>query len=165
MSDAVPIELRERIRVQILDRELDYWQDVDFSWGRGAPAMYTADGVFIIGAQKMADHESIKAFYSWREGRGERVSRHVVTNLRVTVQSAQAASLKGIMCLFAADGQPVLPTAPPILVADVISEFVLGADGVWRFKHHELVPLFLGGAAITMPQSASTPSTPPPSPT
>jgi SnoaL-like domain len=155
MSNSLSVELRERIRTQILDLEIDYWHDVDFHWGRNAHAMYAADGVFIISEQKMVGPEGVKAFYSWREGRGDRVARHVVTNLRVTVHSADQADLVGIMCLFAADGKPVLPSTPPILIADVISEFVLGADGVWRFKRHELVPLFAGGAAITLPPASA----------
>ncbi len=151
MTESVSIEMRARIRAEIHDLEIDYWHDVDFSWGRNAHTMYAEDGVFIIGDQKMLGPKGVQAFYSWREGRGDRVARHVVTNLRVTVRSVREASLRGIMCLFAADGKPVLPSSPPILVADVVSECVLGTDSIWRFRHHELVPLFAGGVPITLP--------------
>ena len=62
---------------------VDYWFDVDFNWGRGAAAFYLDDGVFAIGELRMQGRDAIRDFYAWREGRGERTARHVVTNFRL----------------------------------------------------------------------------------
>jgi hypothetical protein len=150
MPDTLTAAERNHIRGEIIDREIEYWHEVDHSWGRAAHTMYTADGIFAIGPRDMVGPDAVKAFYTWRESRGARIARHVVTNLRVTIRSADEAELVGIMCLYAEDGVPVLPSNPPILVADVISRFVR-VNGSWQFRYHKLVPLFEGGAATTVP--------------
>ena len=132
----------------------DYWFDVDHHCGRGASQLYTADGVFAIGDERMEGPEAVHAFYSWRESRGTRQARHVVSNLRVCAATPDRATVDAIMCLYAADGMPVLPSKPPILIADVKAECVRAADGQWYFKSHLLLPVFAGGVPITVPSGA-----------
>jgi hypothetical protein len=131
--------------------EIDYWYDVDHNWGRNASAFYTAQGVFTIGEKRMTDPDAIAGFYRWRESRGERVARHVVTNFRLGDSRGTQARLECIMLLFAADGRPVLPSLPPIMIADVVSDCERADDGRWRFVSHRLVPLFEGGVPATIP--------------
>lgn len=130
--------------------ETDYWHDVDHNWGRTAHELYSESGVFAIGDKRMTGREEIRGFYSWREGRGDRTARHVITNVRVRCSNASCASLECIMLLYAADGLPVLESRPAIMIADIVSECVL-EDGVWRYTLHELRPLFMGGEAPTLP--------------
>src|SRR3954447_24648401 len=113
--------------------EISYWHDVDHSWGRNARAFYTSQGVFTIGEKTMAGPDEIADFYRWRESRGERVARHVVTNFRLGEWRREQARLECIMLLYAADGTPVLPSLPAIMIADVVSDCERGADGKWRF--------------------------------
>lgn len=131
--------------------ETDYWYDVDHNWGRSAHELYAADGAFVIGDKRMSGRDEIRGFYSWREGRGDRTARHVISNLRVRCGDATRATLECIMSLYAADGAPVLESRPAIMIADIVSECVL-EDGVWRYSSHELRPLFMGGEAPTLPQ-------------
>jgi hypothetical protein len=130
--------------------ETDYWYDVDHNWGRTAHRMYTPEGVFAIGDKRMAGREAVREFYSWREGRGDRTARHVITNLRVRSKDAKHATLECIMLLYAADGVPVHESRPAIMIADIVSECVL-VDGAWLYASHELKPLFMGGEAPTLP--------------
>ena len=134
----------------LAELETEYWYDVDHNWGRTAHEMYVEDGVFVIGDKRMAGREAVRAFYSWREGRGDRTARHVISNMRVRCESAMRARLECIMALYAADGAPVLESRPAIMIADIVSD-CLFVDGAWRFSLHELRPLFMGGEAPTLP--------------
>ena len=66
----------------IMNLEVNYWYEVDHNWGRRAHTYYVPDGKFMIGDKTMVGVEAIANFYKWREGRGERAARHVVTNFR-----------------------------------------------------------------------------------
>src|SRR6188474_333500 len=89
---------------------VDYWHDVDTNWGRNAPDYYTEDGVFVGPAASYAGREKIRAFYKWREDRGEATSHW-------------------FLMLYAADGKPVLPTHPPIQIAYMTDRLVQRGDG------------------------------------
>ena len=129
----------------------DYWFDVDHNWGRTAHLLYTSDGIFAIGETRMENPEAVRAFYSWRESRGARQARHVVSNLRVLMATPTQAEVDLIMCLYAADGVAVLESKPPILIADVQAQCVRAADGHWYFASHILKPVFAGGTPVTVP--------------
>jgi hypothetical protein len=133
--------------------EIDYWYEVDHNWGRNAHAFYVADGVFAIGDKKMRGPDAVAAFYRWREARGDRTARHVVTNFRLAFSQGARAKFECILCLYAADGKPVLPSVPAIMIADIVSECELGHDGRWRFLSHLLEPVFMGGEPATIPQN------------
>jgi hypothetical protein len=137
---------------RLTELEVDYWHDVDFNWGRTAHTRYLEDGTFIIGDIRMEGREAISQFYGWREGRGDRVARHVVSNFRLEQSTENSATLRCILLLYAADGRPVLPSQPAILIADVLSECLRCADGQFRFRSHVLLPIFMSGEAPTLPQ-------------
>jgi hypothetical protein len=132
-------------------RMADYWHEVDLNSGVGASAYYTEDGVFEGGNEPLVGREAINAFYQWRIGRGVRTSRHVVTNFRADFQDATHATTYCIMLLFAADGAPILPSTPPIMITDLIDECVKGDDGQWLYKRRSFTPLFQGQIAPTVP--------------
>ena len=52
---------------------------------------------------------------------------------------------------YAADGAPILPSTPPIIITDLIDECVKCDDGEWRYKRRTFVPLFQGEIAATVP--------------
>ena len=132
----------------------DYWFDVDHNWGRGAHQLYAHDGVFAIGDERMENPDAVRTFYGWRESRGARQARHVISNLRVRMSTPDAADVDCIMCLYAADGVPVLESKPPILIADVSAKCIRDTGGNWYFQSHLLKPVFAGGASITVPSGA-----------
>lgn len=142
---------RSSVLQQLTELEIDYWHEVDFNWGRNAHSMYVDDGLFAIGDSTMEGRDAIAKFYGWREGRGPRTARHVVTNCRLEQFAADSATLRCILLLYAADGVPVLPSQPAILVADVLSECVWSGNGEVRFRSHVLTPVFMGGAQPTVP--------------
>ena len=101
----------------------------------------------------MEGRDAVARFYAWRRERGERTARHVVTNFRLETMSEKIATLRCLLMLYAADGVPVLPSLPAILIADVLSEFELSEDGQFRYRSHALAPVFMGGARPTVPNN------------
>jgi hypothetical protein len=145
------IQSRNEVLQLLTELEVNYWHDVDHNWGRMAHTLYVDNGAFIIGDKLMAGCSAIAEFYRWREGRGDRTARHVVTNFRLERLEAEKAYFQCVLCLYAADGKPVLESRPAIMIADVVNECVLCADNLWRFASHRLYPLFMGGEPPTIP--------------
>lgn len=143
-----------RIRQAVKDRLTDYWWDVDRNGARGALEFYTQDCVYLMCNHRMEGHAAIRRYYDHRDSRGHRLVRHVISNLRPQVQSVNQASLVGVLCVYAADGVPVLPSAPPILIADTECEFIRQADGNWRMRRHQIIALFTGGVEVLVPPPA-----------
>ncbi|RYY85812.1 MAG: hypothetical protein EOO24_36190, partial [Comamonadaceae bacterium] len=99
-----------RIRMAVQDRLVAYWWDVDRNNARSAPDFYTADCVYLMCGHRMDGPDAVKGYYDFRDSRGARLVRHVLTNVMVQVQGRDAASLHGILTVYAADGVPVLPS-------------------------------------------------------
>jgi hypothetical protein len=121
---------------------VDHWHDVDTNWGKNAHEDYTEDGSYTTSIKTRTGRNAIKDFYAGRENRGERVARHLVNNHRVTIHDRDHVSSVWVLSLFAADGAPVLPSKPAIMMADVHDEVVREADGRWRYRSRVIKPLF-----------------------
>ena len=142
---------RDIVLQRLIELEIEYWHDVDFNWGRNATDSYVEDGTFAIGDHKMQGCGAIAEFYRWREERGERTARHLVTNFRLGNMDGHFASIQCILLLYAADGSPVLPSKAPIMVADIHNECIFCPDDRWRFQSHMLTPIFMGDEPPTIP--------------
>jgi hypothetical protein len=134
----------------------DYWYEVDMNGGLGVSARYTENGIFEGGGDPLVGREAIEAFYAWRVGRGVRTSRHVITNFRAEFHDDRTATTYCVMMLYAADGPPILPSTPPIIITDLIDQCVKEDDGEWRYKKRSFVALFQGGAPATVPPAHLT---------
>ena len=131
---------------------VDYWHEVDTNWGRGAHEYFVEDGTFQASNDTIfRGRKEIKNFYTWRESRGARVARHLINNFRVSITDEAHATTNWVLCLYAADGSPVLPSLPPIQVSDSVDVCVRGSDGAWRYVSRKLTSLFAGGAPVTIP--------------
>ncbi len=130
---------------------VDYWHDVDRNWGRNAPDYYTEDAKFVGSLTSYEGRENIRAFYKWREDRGDRTVVHSVVNFQAFFDGApDKATCHWFMMLYAADGKPVLPTHPPIQIAYMTDYLVLTPDG-WKLTYRKFDPLFEGGTPPTNP--------------
>lgn len=128
----------------------DFWHDVDTNWGRNAGSYFTEDGVFEASRAVYRGRARIEEFYSYRQGRGERVAVHAFANFRVTLDAPGHATSTWYLLLYAHDGVPVLKSEPPIQIALVTDVCVKGADGRWRYKHRRFDTLFMGGVPTTI---------------
>lgn len=136
---------------QLYQNLVMYWDEVDERGGERAAEYFTEDGVFDGGTHKQVGREAIAGFYRWRAGRGARLSRHVVTNFRVQQVAPDRAISTWMMLLYAADGEPVLPSLPAIAISEITDVNVLCDDGLWRYESRSFKALFKGGAPTTVP--------------
>src|SRR5690349_10750039 len=83
------------------DLLIEYWHDVDTNWGKTAHEFYTEDGRFSTSINTRVGRDAIKKFYDGREGRGERVARHLINNHRITIHDRNRVSTVWILSLFA----------------------------------------------------------------
>jgi hypothetical protein len=131
---------------------IDYWHDVDCNWGRNAPDYYTPDAAFVGPAASYEGREKIRAFYKWREDRGDRTVVHSVQNFQAFFDGGPDKALcHWFMMLYAADGKPVLPTHPPIQIAYMTDRLVRTDEG-WKVAYRKFDILFEGGTPATNPK-------------
>jgi len=130
---------------------IDYWYRVDHEGGAGVSAMFVEDGVFHAGpGEPLVGRAAIEAFYAWRRERGQRTSRHVVTNFHAAFDGPHRARTTCIMLLYGTDGTPPHAGTGAAMIADMIDDCVRGDDGLWRYAKRDFAPLWMGGAELTV---------------
>lgn len=130
---------------------VDYWHDVDTNWGHNAPQYFAPDGIFIGDRASYKGREKIAAFYKWREDRGARTVVHAVHNFEATRTGPDKATCHWFLMLYAADGKPVLPTAPPIQIAYMTDLMHLDPTEGWQIVSRTFDNWFAGGIPTTNP--------------
>lgn len=129
-----------RSEIEALIAEFAY--RIDQGRSETVAELFTEDGWYgRANGQKTVGRDAIRAAYAERAARGERTARHIFTNLRLTIDSAEAAHGTTILLLFAGDGPPPLP-ARPMVVQDYDDQYRL-EDGVWRFAARATNRLFV----------------------
>ena len=102
----------------------------------GVAALFTEDGSFVrpSGGAPIVGPAAIRASY---EGRPPRISRHLITNIVVDLESADAATARSTMILYtAAPGALPAVANKPALLGGFRDRLVKTADG-WRFAARE----------------------------
>ena len=128
----------------------EFWHDVDTNWGHDVERFFTADALFVSGPRRYEGIDAIKGFYSWREGRGPRIAVHAVNNFRAHFPSETEAHCTWYMTIFAADGEPPLPSEPAARIS-LVTEHYRFDDGEarWRCFYRRFDLLFQGGNQLT----------------
>lgn len=130
---------------------IDYWYRVDHEGGAGVSHMFVEHGVFHAGpGDPLVGREAIEAFYAWRQGRGTRTSRHIITNFHAAFHGARAARTTCVMLLYGTDGTPPHKGTGAAMIADMVDDCVKGDDGVWRYARRNFVPLYMSDAELTV---------------
>ena len=129
----------------------EYWHDVDTNWGRTAGGYYTDDAEFVGPEATYHGRAKIEEFYAWRLKRGSRVAVHAVNNFRVAFENDDEASCTWYLILYAADGEPVLPTHAPITIS-LVTDRMVRRDGRWLCRYRRFVTWFQGGTPPTNPK-------------
>lgn len=142
---------RLAVSAELEAMNIDYWYQVDHCWGQTAHEYFEPGGTFAIGGRAFAGRDEIREFYGWRKSRGDRTVRHVITNFHVLHAEDGRAKTTSILSIYAADGNPVLPSHPPIQLSDLDDECILGPDNRWLYRSRHIVPLFEGGVPVTLP--------------
>ena len=138
----------------LYDLEARYWHDVDCNNGRNAHEFYLPDGVLVVGHNRFQGRDKIREFYAWRERQAStaissvKTTRHLISNLFVASSEGRRAKVLGIVSFYGAAVRPPAPQSkPPMLMADLINECVLGDDKRWQFQSHTLEPVFMSHEA------------------
>jgi hypothetical protein len=131
--------------------ECQHWYDVDSNGGRSTHEFYENDGLYAVGRNRFCGRDSIRNFYDWRRGRGQVITRHLVTNVNLIAEDERRAKSVGLLTVYRVRGggyrvdrrQVLTKVDGPVLVADFESDCVLGADDVWRYQSHTIDPVFV----------------------
>jgi hypothetical protein len=135
-------------RLDLHDKLVRYWHDVDFNGGRNAGSYYTDDAVFEGEGFAYRGRAEIEEFYAFRRDRGPRVVLHAVLNFSCTFDSDARASSAWVCLLHAHDGDAPQVSAPPINVS-LVRDVYVREDGEWRVERRSWSTLFQGGAPVT----------------
>lgn len=139
------------IRAQIEALNVEFWYRVDHQNGDGVAELFCADGVYSVPGGRNAGRAEIAESYVARAARGPRVSRHVHSNLRLTIESPSRAHGVSILTLWARDGEAPLSLTLPVSVSDVHDTYVREDDGEWRIEHRHLTAAFVGDEPAVLP--------------
>jgi 2-keto-3-deoxy-L-rhamnonate aldolase RhmA len=120
----------------------EVWFEIDHTDGATVADHFTADASLSITGGALYGRAAIDAFYRSRYARGPRVSRHLVTNLRVLEVDARSARALSALVLYAEDGEAPRRQMSPALIADVHDEFVR-LDGRWLIHDRRIVARFV----------------------
>lgn len=137
------------IRQELEALAVDYWYEVDANGGVRAHEFYTADAIFSTSMKTRQGQSQIQDFYRIRRQRGPRLSLHIVQNFRLEQVQDQQVRCGYIMSLYAADGEPVLPSRPPIMIAAVKETLLRQPDRSWRYSERTLTALFRDNTPTT----------------
>jgi SnoaL-like protein len=112
---------------------------IDHGRADEAACLYTPDAEQVIGGVSAVGLEAITDGLRRRAGLTQRTSRHVISNLKLSVTSASIAEGAWILTLYRSDDS-VRP-AKPILVADVDDRYQR-LSGRWKFRSRRITPIF-----------------------
>jgi ketosteroid isomerase-like protein len=105
--------------------------------------LFTADALYTHGDRVSRGRAEIERLFRDRAAKGPRTSRHLLSGLRLAIESATAATGSSVCLSFAADGLPPKP-AKPFLVADFEDRYRRDDDGRWRFAERHIHRVFVG---------------------
>lgn len=130
------------VRHELEALAIEYWHEVDANRGYKAHEFYTEDATFSTSLRTRQGHKEIQEFYQSRRQRDARLSLHIVQNFRIAKMQDKLACCNYILSLYAADGEPVLPSKAPIMIATVQETAERQPDRTWRYRDRTLTALF-----------------------
>lgn len=141
MSAAVSHQetLLARLEIEALIAEFAY--RIDHNLADTVSELFTADGWYgRAGSGRATGHAEIDDAYRRRADSGERIVRHVFTNLRLTMRSDDDADGVCILTLYGGNGPGPHP-AEPILIQDYADTYRRVASR-WLFASREARKIF-----------------------
>jgi SnoaL-like domain len=119
------------------------WYDIDVGDSTKIQDYFTPDGRLIFNDREpIVGRQAIRDGYQARLAAGERLSRHVISNVIVISSEPNRVTTLCCLRLYAGDGKAPLPHPEPISVTDQFDTFVRGEDGVWLIEERRLSNLF-----------------------
>jgi hypothetical protein len=118
----------------------EYAYRFDHGAGVAVADLFVEDGEWSAPAVTCRGRAELVAFFRLRDEMAERVTRHVVTNINVEVQSADHATARSVAIEYRGTRgtNGLVPDTLPAIVSDYQDEFVR-VDGAWRFRRRRVV--------------------------
>ena len=145
-----PTVTADGVRAEIEALNVEFWYRVDHQDGKGVADLFTEDGVYSVPGGRNVGRAAIADAYVQRAARGPRVSRHVHSNLRVTMEAPDRARGLSVLTLWARDGEAPQPLTLPVSVADVHDLYVRDGDS-WRIEHRQITTALKGDEPAVLP--------------
>lgn len=132
------------------------WWNVDHEHGSGGERFFLPDGVCEMPAMTMSGREAIAEGYAARRAAGDRVSRHLVSNLQVSDQDGFRIVARYSLVLYAGHGPLPLPLELPQAVCDV-EDTLVRHDGDLLIARRRLEAAFVaeGNDSVMLKRRAS----------
>jgi len=147
-NDPVARLLDERACERLI---IDYTHLVDFGEAARIADLFTTDGVWEAGDLRMDGQDAIRAGFMARQGVARRTSRHVCSNVAITLVGPDEATAISYLVNYrhdAASGvaQRPAPAGVPKFVGEYHDRFVRTPDG-WRIAHRRCEMAFVRASA------------------
>ena len=134
----------------------EFCHELDDTHGIHSHRFYTEDGVIDIGKMSFKGQAEILAFYEHLQEvqrehhpEGHRTTRHLFSNLRVSLEGDGEAAVDFIMTEYSGAGLPPLFDATlPTIVSDARFLCRREANGVWRIAEFTGQPMFAGNDPV-----------------
>jgi len=131
----------------------DYWQEIDDNGGCGAADFFTEDCVVQLGSSSFKGHAGVTKYYADRlekirvtQKDGVRTTRHSFSNLRMSFENNNRATLRFLIIGYAAAGSaPVANATVPAGVSDMRFECRRDPEGHWMICEFYGSAVFVGG--------------------
>lgn len=118
----------------------EYAYRFDHGAGVGVADLFVEDGEWSAPAVACRGRAELVAFFRLRDEMTERVTRHVVTNINVEVQSADHATARSVAIEYRGTRgtDSLVADTQPAVIGDYEDEFAR-VDGAWRFRRRRVV--------------------------
>ena len=130
--------LADRLAIERLNHDFGY--HLDHGGEDAFVDLFTPDAIYRSGAAIRDGHETIRAFFADRAAAG-RLSRHVLTGLRIDFLSLDRATGTSVGTTYAADGPAPVRSTAPFLVGDIADVYV--RTDKWRIAERRITAVFL----------------------
>jgi ketosteroid isomerase-like protein len=124
----------------------DYWYEVDVNGAQQLTEFYTTDCTYFGGMDiTYKGHEGIEKFYANSRAvkEADRISIHMVSNVRITPQGKDKASVHYNLTTYGANGTvPIEVDFKPMQLTIIKNECVRDAGGRWRIANFHGQPTF-----------------------
>jgi SnoaL-like domain len=118
----------------------EYGYRFDHGAGAAVADLFVDDGEWSAPAVTCRGRAELIAFFRLRDAMTERVTRHVVTNINIEVQSADSATARSVAIEYRGTRgtNGLVPDTLPAIIGDYEDEFVRLERG-WRFRRRRVV--------------------------
>ncbi|WP_280507820.1 SgcJ/EcaC family oxidoreductase [Nocardia flavorosea] len=113
---------------------------VDHGHADRAADLFTSDAVMSVAGSEVSGIVAIRRHLEQRARSQDILSRHVVSNIRLTREAAGQVRGTIIMTIYRKTGEA---ERPQVIIGDVDDVYRLETDGRWRLAQRTLTPAFV----------------------